>query len=200
MALPKGDGDKSFEVELKFRLPDPDALRQRLKAAGFALTGQDQQEDVYLRHPERDFGRTHEAFRMRRHGSENLLTYKGPKHDGPTKTREEIELGFAPGVESWHNMLQMLERLGFSPVASVSKHREQFAAADEEPSLLVVIDHVEGLGYFAEVEALIAGAGDLPAAQAAVLDTATRLGLETVEPRSYLRIKLEQARKSPGPL
>lgn len=199
MVSAAAQGD-SFEVEVKFRLDDPAALRERLAALGFQPRGSDTQEDVYLRHPGRDFTHTHEAFRLRRHGDQNRLTYKGPKQTGPTKTREEIELDFEPGPDGWARMLALLDRLGFAPVATVRKHREEFAApADSRPPILVVIDEVDGLGTFAEVEALAAARDDLPAAQAVVLDVAARLGLAAVETRSYLRMCLEHRRNSPGP-
>ena len=56
----------------------------------------------------------------------------------------------------------------------------------------VVLDHVEGLGTFAEVEAL-AGSADLADAQAAVQALARELGLglNQVETKSYLRMHLE---------
>ena len=47
------------------------------------------------------------------------------------------------------------------------------------------------MGDFAEVEAL-AGGDDLAEAQAAVLGLARELGLDRVEPRSYLRMILER--------
>ncbi|MBV8267850.1 MAG: hypothetical protein JO252_16105, partial [Planctomycetaceae bacterium] len=42
------------------------------------------------------------------------------------------------------------------------------------------------------VEAIAEDEADLPAAQGAVLDLADVLGLTDVEPRSYLRMALEQ--------
>src|SRR5271157_4632222 len=134
----------SFEVEVKYRAVDHDHLVQRLVQMGAVAGEAVDHEDTYLNHPARDFAQTGEAFRIRRLGQENRITYKGPRRSGPTKTREEIEIAVA-----------------------------------------------EGLGPFAEIEALASGEADLPAAQQAVLTLAGTLGLTEVEPRSYLRMVLE---------
>lgn len=183
----------AFEVELKFRAADHAALAGRLRALGAVAQPEVDQEDLYLAHPVRDFRQTGEAIRLRRIGSENRLTYKGPKLAGPTKTREEIELGFDPGVEAQADLQRLMVRLGFVPVAQVRKRRTGYRLTVEGRPVEVVLDAVEGLGTYAEVEALARGAEDLPIAQRAVQELAGHLGLTEVEPRSYLRMILEQA-------
>ena len=189
-----------YEVEIKFCDADHAAIERRLLALGAEAGEPVAQEDVYLAHPARDFAATGEAFRLRRDGSSNRLTYKGPRHAGPTKTREEVEVGFDSGGEAWAKMARLVEALGFRPVASVRKVRRAFHLVREGRAMEVVLDRAEGLGDFAEVEAL-AGDEGLAEAQAAVLGLARELGLERVEPRSYLRMILEAGgRIAPLPL
>jgi adenylate cyclase, class 2 len=180
-----------FEVEVKYRLVDPDALVRRLSERGAAQRPEINQEDTYLSHPARDFAVTQEAFRIRRAGAENRLTYKGPRHSGPTKTREEIEIRFIDGDEASGQLLHLLENLGFRPVATIRKRRTPFHLEVQGREIEVVLDQAEGLGDFAEIETLAPALDDLPAAQAAVLALANELGLTQVEPRSYLRMALE---------
>jgi adenylate cyclase class 2 len=180
-----------YEVEVKFRDADHDAIGARLLALGAEPGSPVEQEDVYLAHPARDFAATGEAFRLRRDGPDNRVTYKGPKHAGPTKTREEIEIGFDRGAASWEEMHRLFAALGFRPVATVRKLRRPFHLVRGGRAMEVVLDRAEGLGDFAEVEAL-AGDDDLDRAQAAVLALARELGLERVETRSYLRMLLER--------
>ncbi len=180
-----------YEVEIKFRDADHAAIERRLLALGAEPGEPVEQEDVYLAHPARDFAATGEAFRVRRDGPRNRLTYKGPKHGGPTKTREEVEIGFDRGPGSWAEMMRMLEALGFRPVATVRKTRRTFHLVRGGREMEVALDRAEGLGDFAEVEALADGPG-LAAAQAAVLALAGEFGLTKVEPRSYLRMLLER--------
>ncbi len=180
-----------FEVEVKYRLVDPESLARRLTERGAARKPEINQEDTYLSHPARDFAVTNEAFRVRRAGDENRITYKGPRRSGPTKTREEIEIRFDGGDESRRQMLHLLENLGFRPVATIRKKRTPFQLNVEGREIEVVLDQAEGLGAFAEIETLAPALDDLPAAQAAVLTLANELGLTEVEPRSYLRMALE---------
>ena len=188
----------SFEVEVKYRSVDHDQLRRRLNELRAVPDPQVAQEDVYLNHPSRDFAVTNEALRLRRIGDENRITYKGPRREGPTKTRTEIEIAVGAGADAFQQLARLFEILGFHPVATVRKSRTTFHLVDLPHRMEVSLDHAEGLGDFAEIEILAAGESDLPAAQAAVLALAAELGLTEVEPRSYLRMLLETCRKRPS--
>ncbi|HEX8200423.1 MAG TPA: class IV adenylate cyclase, partial [Isosphaeraceae bacterium] len=127
-------------------------------------------------------------------GDANRITYKGPRLGGPTKTREELEVPLGSGPEARARMARVFENLGFRPVATVRKARRAFHLTYRGRALEVGLDLAEGLGAFAEVEALAAGPDDLPSAQEAVQALALDLGLAEVEPRSYLRMVLEASR------
>ncbi len=186
-----------YEVEVKYRSVDHNRVRRLLLERGATEDPAVEQEDVYMRHPSRDFALTREALRIRRVGSENLVTYKGPRFPGPTKTREEIELAFTPGEPSYQDLTRLFANLGFEAVATIRKRRVPFHLVRTDHRIEVTLDRAEGLGDFAEIEALTGDPARLPAAQAAVLALAEELGLDQVEPRSYLRMALE-ARESAG--
>jgi adenylate cyclase class 2 len=183
----------SFEVEVKYRSADHGRLRPLLLERGAREDPAAEQEDVYLRHPTRDFAQTNEAFRLRRDGGQTCITYKGPRFPGPTKTREEIEIVLAGGEEAFHDVARLFANLGFHPVAAIRKRRTMFHLTCPPHEIEVALDRVNGLGEFAEIETLVRHEAELPAAQAAVLALATQLGLDQVEPRSYLRMALESA-------
>lgn len=183
-----------FEVELKFPVPDRAALASRLHDRQATPDEAVDHEDRYLAHPARDFATTGEAFRVRGEGLKNRITYKGAKHpDSAVKTREEIEVGFDSGLPARADLLLAFEHLGFREVLAVRKQRISYALQVDGRDLTVVIDDVEALGTFAEVETLVADRSDLADGQAAVLRLAHELGLGTPEPRSYLRMLLEKA-------
>ena len=182
----------SYEVEIKFRVVDHEALLRKLASLAVETTQPVEHEDLYLSHPDRDFAQRDEALRLRRVGSEEFITFKGPKLGGSTKTREEIEVPYLSGGVSPSPMSCLFERLGFEPVAVVRKVRRTFRVVNLGRSLDVAMDRAEDLGVFAEVETIVADDGDLPAAQEAVLALARELGLTEVEPRSYLRMILER--------
>jgi adenylate cyclase, class 2 len=181
----------SYEVEMKFRSADHDRLRRSLLERGAEQQPAAEQEDVYLQHPSRDFAQTHEALRLRRIGLENRITYKGARLPGPTKTREEIEIAFEGGEDAFRGLARLFDNLGFRPVGTISKRRTSFHLPRPPHAMEITLDRAEGLGDFAEIETIAQGEDDLPAAQAAVLALADELGLDQVEPRSYLRMFLE---------
>lgn len=131
------------EVELKLRAR-LDLVRERLREKGARLLERGEEEDFYFRSPYRDFSKTDEALRLRRRGGRCTLTYKGPRLDSMSKTREEIEVE----VGDWCSMMEVLRRLGFSEVGRVKKRRETY----QLQGFTVCLDEVEGLGEFLEVE------------------------------------------------
>lgn len=187
-----------YEVEVKYRGVDHDALARALAALNAEPLGTVDEEDRYFNHPARDFAATHEAFRIRRVGEDNRVTYKGPREAGPTKTREEIEIPFQPGDEGREQLARLLDRLSFRSVAVVRKRRTSYRLAFHDRETTVTLDRAEGLGDFAEVETLAESRDDLSRAQAAVLELAAKLGLSEVEPRSYLRMLLEKQPQTNG--
>ncbi len=182
----------SIEVEIKYRIADPAALIGRILGLGATQEATSALRDVYLLHPARDFAETGEAFRIRSGTDRAWVTYKGPRWEGPAKTREEIEIGLADAPGTLEGMTRLLDRLGFRVLAEVVKTRTQFRLAGDGRELLIAVDHADGLGSFAEVEAIAEEEADVPVAQAAVLALAGELGLTEVEPRSYLRMTLER--------
>jgi adenylate cyclase class 2 len=181
----------SYEIEQKFRVDGHDTIVALLAKMAAGPDPKEDQEDVYLRHPARDLATSGEALRLRRVGDHNAITYKGPKRRAPTKTREEIEISYASGSKALEEMRRLFETLGFRPVAVVRKVRTPYHLEFERRAFEVVLDVVEGLGTFVEVETIADHEDELPEAQQAVLNLSTALGLKENEPRSYLRLILE---------
>jgi len=186
----------SYEVEVKYRLANVDQLERRLAERGAARRPAIVQEDTYLSHPSRDFALTNEALRLRCVMEENQITYKGPRRRGPTKTREEIEIGVAPGDDARRDTFRLFEKLGFHHVATIRKTRTPFHLTVDRHDIEIMLDQADGLGDFAEIETVAAAESDLPDAQAAILAMADQLGLTEVEPRSYLRMELDARRQA----
>lgn len=185
---------KTWEVELKFHVDDPGELASRLAVIGFQQVDVQQHEDVYLRHPCRDFAATDEAFRIRRVNDSACLTYKGPRSTSIVKTREELELSIdGSSVEQWKSLMN---RLGFQQVVPVRKRRQVFAQRSqaEFSGIHVTIDCVEQLGTFAEIEIVVSEVKDLPEAESRVIGLAQRLELHRRQPQSYLSMLLERIR------
>lgn len=190
-----------YEVELKFPVADLRALEQRLAVLSGRLYAPIDQVDRYFNHPCRDFARTDEALRLRHDGDGVVITWKGPRIDAATKTRREIELPLPsgqpnggdparPAASTITHWTELLEALGFRPVATVSKRRRPARVHWQGVEVDVALDSVAGLGAFLELE-LQANEADVPQARVCLESLARELGCGTSERRSYLELLLE---------
>jgi adenylate cyclase class 2 len=181
----------TYEVELKFAMPDRAAVRLTLDSLG-AVAIEDRTEiDTYLRHPSRSFAETDEALRVRQSNTNMLFTYKGPKVDSTTKTRKEIELQLVPGAHAHAEILEFWRSLGFLPVRDVRKRRELLDVPWRGRTVHVSFDRVDGLGDFVELELSAESAG-LEQSRQILQELAERLGLQASERRSYLELLLQK--------
>jgi adenylate cyclase class 2 len=186
----------TYEVELKFPTTDAEGFVSRITALGAQAAGEELQQDRYFDHPSRSFADTDEALRVRQVGERNRITYKGPLEDPIAKTRRELEIPFANGVEQAERLAEVFRRLGFREVRTVTKHRRLFQLAWQNRDLELTVDEVEGLGTFIEIETL-SDRDDKDAARDAILELANQLQLRGNERRSYLQLLLaSDARQS----
>jgi adenylate cyclase class 2 len=178
-----------LEIELKFPVADFAAVERRLAEWG-ARAGETLFEaDHYFNAPDRDFALTDEAFRLRRIGTQNRITYKGPRHKGPAKTRTEIEVALEPGDGPAEAFRQLVMNLKYRPVAVVQKRRAPYHFQRDGFALEVCCDEVDEVGRFVEVE-IVAPPEERTRAEQVLQAVARELGLAQTEPRSYLQMLL----------
>jgi len=175
-----------IEVEVKGYADD--AVFERVRAS-FRFIRKEYQDDTYYGHPCRDFAETDEALRIRvkRFDGhfEAFLTYKGPKLDSDSKTREEIEVELPdPDKQAF-----ILERLGFREVLNVRKTREKYYV---DRGVVLTLDDVEGLGKFVEIERLVETPSEIPPTVEYLKGVLRSIGVENFERRSYLELLLER--------
>ncbi len=133
-----------IEIEVKARIEDPKQIERTIISLGAAPIGIENQVDTYYNAPQCDFKNTDEALRIRAQEGEYFLTYKGPKMDGISKTREEFEVKIEDAVK----MGNILSSLGFYPVATIVKKRKKYMMRE----FSIALDDVRNLGYFIEIE------------------------------------------------
>jgi adenylate cyclase, class 2 len=182
-----------LEIEMKFPVDDFAGLVAHLADWHAKASAAIEEADHYFNAPDRDFGQTDEAFRLRRVGELNRITYKGSKQGGPTKTRTEIEIGVEPGVAAAENFCRLVEHLGYRASAVVKKRRTCYDFERDGFALQACCDEVETLGRFVEIEIVTAPAAK-ERAQRTLLDVVRELGLPASEPRSYLEMVLAKQR------
>jgi adenylate cyclase, class 2 len=178
-----------LEVEMKFPAPEFGRLEERLRQWGARAEPPRQDADQYFNAPDRDFARTDEAFRLRRIGDANFITYKGPKLDAQTKTRTEIEVPLEAGAAAAEAFARLVVCLGYRPTALVRKQRRVFHVERSGFALEVCLDDVDEVGRYAELE-ILAPEQQLDEARAVLMKTAEELGLSGSERRSYLQLLL----------
>jgi adenylate cyclase class 2 len=178
-----------IEVEQKYRLADRASFETRLAALNPSPAHTVSQVDRYFAHPSRDFARTDEALRLRRVGELNYITYKGPKLDATTKTRREVEIPLAGGSAAAAEATELLEALGFTPVAEVAKQRSHCSVDWLDHPVEVSLDDLGELGSFVELE-IVAAEADVEPARQALAALSQRLQLSNCERRSYLELLL----------
>ena len=171
-----------LEVEIKARVQNTDEIREHLLLRHATPSERVHERDVYFNAPDRDFGVTDEALRLRYTEGRCVLTYKGPKMKAyRLKAREELNTA----VESGTVVETLFTRLGYRKVAEVEKWREYF----EYRGASVCLDEVIGLGSFVEIEAPPGSGKSDP--EKFVREIAAELGVEG-EPilLSYLELLL----------
>ena len=184
---------QTFEVEVKFRVDDITKLERQLQQiGGTKFGGQSTEFDSFFLHPSRDFVQTDECLRLRNRvlsdgTSEHSLTYKGPKIDALTKTRQEIEIPITE-PEHWEGLLLAL---GFRKTASIHKFRRRQKLVVNHRHIGIVLDTLPALPEssrtFVEMETL-ATEEELEECRALILSIAEQLGLNEPIRDSYLKL------------
>lgn len=183
------------EVELKAALNEQQmqALPLRLLALGFAADASAREIDVYYNAPDRDFRKTDEALRLRSHQdldelrTLSLLTYKGPKNDARSSTRQEFETA----VQSGETAEKLLQALGYQALFTVDKTRRTYLRGN----VTVCLDQVTGLGCFLELECLLVAEAGRDAAVDRLLRTLDTLEIprDALTRSSYLELLIASA-------
>ncbi len=195
-----------LEIEMKFRIEDSNAYEKLLKSTlGVTLGPATTESDVFFTNEALGFPNQGKALRIRRRGNYLAATFKGPRLDSETKTREEIELTLvderkeqteenALRVEKARKeWIRFYERLGFLPYGEVNKSRRRGRVEFMGRQLEITLDTIDGLGSFTELEAT-AEKEEYEEARGVVIVLAKKLGLTVSITRSYLSLIYSQDR------
>jgi adenylate cyclase class 2 len=142
---------QSAEIELKFPVPDIDALQSRLPALGFVLeTPRLFESNTLYDTPARILRDSHQILRIRQYGERWVVTHKRHPDDedpaaesSPYKIRIETETSVGDGPA----LAEVFTRLGYSPVFRYEKYRTEWSSGSSH----LVIDETP-IGTFAELE------------------------------------------------
>jgi adenylate cyclase class 2 len=134
----------SNEIEIKFRVDDVRGLNRWLRQSGFRLlTPRTHEINTLYDLPGQPLRKRGELLRLRRYGSEWLLTHKAKGKVGHHKTRVETETKVADGAK----MEAILRALGFAPTFRYEKFRAEWSDGKGH----VVVDETP-IGNLGEIE------------------------------------------------
>ncbi|WP_016698401.1 class IV adenylate cyclase [Actinoalloteichus spitiensis] len=177
-----------IEVEKKFALPDPAALKAKLEALGAKPSEPTRQVDAYFNAPHRDFTAREaisEWLRVRTEARGSSVNFKRwhPINELIKTHADEYETK----VDDVEAIRRLLEALDFTPLVTVDKTREEWKLPDVE----VVFDHVVDAGDFVEFE-YKADAANVEDATEQLEQFIASLGVQLGEPinRGYPHILL----------
>jgi adenylate cyclase, class 2 len=132
------------EVEIKFPIPDLEALENKLEELGFQCkTPATHEVNTLFDLPGQKLRRKGEILRLRRYGDQWKLTHKSKGKTGRHKSRAEAETALTDGKQ----MEGILRTLGYAPVFVYEKFRSEWSDGKGE----VVLDHTP-IGDIAEIE------------------------------------------------
>lgn len=165
----------TVEAEIKARLANPDAVRQRLD--GYTPGTAEVYQDTYLDADDNQLERADRELRVRtiERGGEtrHLLTFKEPVVDPVTRSKPEHETAVADPQAT----LNILAGLGYRPVLAFSKDCRNYQFSRGGRAFLATLVTVPELdGTYLEVETT-AQPGDVDDALAAVREIVAELGV-----------------------
>jgi len=132
------------EIEIKFRVDDIRALERGLRKSGFrSVTRRTHELNTLYDLPGHDLRKRGELLRLRKYGTEWVLTHKAKGKSARHKTRVETETKVADGAK----MESILRALGFTPTFRYEKFRAEWNDGKGN----VVVDETP-IGNFGEIE------------------------------------------------
>ena len=132
------------EVEIKFRVDDPESLAKLLRRKGFrSKTPRTHEMNTLYDYPNQEITRRGELLRLREYGKSWKLTHKAKGKLGRHKSRVETETK----IEDGHAVEEIFESLGLQPVFRYEKFRAEWSDGTGD----VVTDETP-IGNFAEIE------------------------------------------------
>lgn len=189
-----------LEVEIKADLGElkKEEIQGSAAEMGFVPADSLQEIDIYFNGNDRNFIKTDEALRLRScrnlttGSSETFITYKGPKLDQKSSTRQEYETA----VGNLAVMRNLLTALGYKEVFTVDKMRREWKmpSADGKAAVTLCLDSVAGLGDYLELETLTKAEGERDAAVEQLLQLLDKLGIsrDHLTRKSYLELLMQR--------
>lgn len=175
-----------IEVELKVSVNDREQLNDKLLKLGFVKGDRVKETDTYFDNQVNQIKDSDSALRIRSREnlttnlSEHFMTYKGPKMDGVSMTRKEVEMQ----IDDEKVGKDIVVSLGYVKMYPVVKIRHYYS----QNQITACLDQVEGLGDFLELEIIVSQEDEKQEALDMLVSLLRELGYSSKETirKSYL--------------
>jgi adenylate cyclase, class 2 len=138
----------AVEIEVKFRVADPAALDEKLRALGFrCVTPKTFERNVLYDTTDRNLRAQQSILRIRKYGDHWLLTHKCLTPDNDPAARHKRRIETETEVADGEALGTVFTQLGYAPAFTYEKWRTEYA----DQSGHCVVDETP-IGIFAELE------------------------------------------------
>lgn len=146
---------KRIELEAAYILnKDYSKIYEKIKKENFVFIDKNIEEDTYYTDKEEVFIKDRICLRTRKINNDYLeLTYK-PKVDGKLEKYGKEEINIDLKVKDYNDIKYIIEELGYIEYVSFRKCRETFSKKIDGIEYNIMIDEIENVGSFIELEIL----------------------------------------------
>ncbi len=171
----------AIEVELKAWVNDVDQVRSRIREIA-EYKGSFDKQDIYFSKPDAEKS----LFRIRQDAKTNTITYKEKERKDGIEVNREHEFH----VDDAEVFSHFCAHLGYEVFIKKHKKGELFAF----DTVGIELSHIEGLGWFVEVEMLVKAQSEVQFARQKVREVLQLLRIPEVmiEPRYYNEMLKEE--------
>jgi len=149
------DMSSRIELEASYILgKDYSNIYEKIRKENFIFISKNIEEDTYYTDKEETFIKDRICLRTRKIDENFLeLTYK-PKVDDKLEKYGKKEINIELKVEDYNDIKYIIEELGYIQYVSFKKHRETFSKQIDGVEYNIMIDKIENVGSFIELEIL----------------------------------------------
>lgn len=141
-----------IELEAGYKLTDFENILKKIKEYDYKLNYRVTEQDTYYTDKDLEFIKNRICLRTRKVNNESLeLTFK-PRSDANTEKYGKKEVNIQLKVEDLEDIKFIIKSLGYDEYVSFIKHRTVYSKEEFGFEHNIMLDEIEGVGYFAELE------------------------------------------------
>ena len=173
-----------IELEKGYYLDDKyKEILNKLKEKKFEFSNELVEEDTYFTDINLNFIENKTCLRIRKTNNTNVeLTYK-PKTTKHTENYGKKETNVNISRGDYEDIKYILKELGYVEYVSFKKHREIYSKSKNDFEYNIMIDHIENIGDFIEIEILAQNYDDQEKVQIELENLIKKIECQNLKPK-----------------